>query len=61
MFKLLEKWALKRLLKKVSKEIPNVELAWNKCYDEIEIKIANSIKKVLIDISRRITDENNNN
>ena len=61
MLKLIEKWALKRLLKKVSKEIPNVELAWNKCYDEIEIKIANSIKKVLIDISRRITDENNNN
>lgn len=61
MFKWLEKWALKRLLKKVSKQIPNVELAWEKCYDEIEIKIANAIKKILIEFSRKITDKINNN
>jgi hypothetical protein len=61
MFRFLEKWALKRLLKRVSKKIPNVELAWEKCYDEIEIKVANAIKKILIEISRKITDKINNN
>lgn len=56
MIKWLEKWALKILLKKVSKQIPDVELAWEKYYDEIEIKIAGAIKKVLIDFVRKIKD-----
>lgn len=61
MFKFLEKWALQRLLQKVSKQIPNIELVWEKYYDDIEIKIASAIKKVLIDFSRKITDKSNNN
>lgn len=57
MFKFLEKWALKNLLKKVSKQIPNVEKAWEKHYDEIEIKIAGAIKKILIEATRKVTEK----
>lgn len=59
--KWLEKWALKNLLKRVSKQIPDVEKAWEKHYDEIELKIASAIKKVLIDATRKATDKISNN
>lgn len=61
MFKFLEKWALKNLLKRVSKQIPDVEKAWEKYYDEIELKIASAIKKVLIETVRKATDKISNN
>jgi hypothetical protein len=61
MIKWLEKWALKNLLKRVSKQIPNVEKAWEKHYDEIELKIAGAIKKVLIETARKATDKISNN
>ena len=57
MIKWLEKWALKNLLKKVSKQITDVELAWDKYYDEIEIKIASAIKKILIEVVRKTKDK----
>ena len=56
MFKFLEKWALKRLLKRISKDIPNIETAWEKHYEEIEQKVADAIKKVLVDIAKKAVE-----
>lgn len=53
MFKFLEKWALKRLLKRISKDIPNIETVWEKHYEEIERKVADAIKTVLVGITKK--------
>lgn len=56
MLKLLEKWALKRLLKRISKDIPNIEIAREKHYEEIEKKIADAIKTVLVGIAKKAVE-----
>lgn len=53
MLKWLEKWALQRLLKRVSNNVHNVEIAWKEHSEEVEEKIAQAIKKVLIEIIRK--------
>lgn len=57
MIKWLEKWALSRLLKRLAKQkFHNPEIVkdvWEKHHIEIENKIAESIKKVIITIVQR--------
>jgi hypothetical protein len=61
MIKWLEKWALKNLLKRVVNQIPDAEKLLDKHYDEIEIKIAAAIKKILIEATRKVTNKISNN
>jgi hypothetical protein len=61
MIKWLEKWALKNLLKRVVNQIPDAENLLEKHYDEIEIKIATAIKKILIETARKVTNKISNN
>lgn len=49
MFKIIEKWALKRLLKRISKDIGNPQI-WEDSYDDIEKKVAAAIKNVLLNL-----------
>lgn len=63
MFKFLEKWALGRLLKRLAKQKFNnpdiVKQVWEEHHHEIEIKIAEAIKKVIVTIVQREISKRN--
>ena len=63
MFKFLEKWALSRLLKRLAKQkFHNPEIVkdvWEKHHSEIEHKIAEAIKKVIVTIVQREVSNKN--
>lgn len=63
MFKFLEKWALSRLLKRLAKQKFNnpetVKEVWEKHHTEIESKIAEAIKKVIITVVQREISKKN--
>ena len=65
MIKWLEKWALSRLLKRLAKhKFHNPKIVkdvWEKHHTEIESKIAESIKKIVVTIVQREIDKQNNN
>lgn len=63
MIKWLEKWALGRLLKRLAKQKFNnpeiVKNVWEEHHTEIEHKIAEAIKKVIVTIiQREISNKN---
>lgn len=57
MFKWLEKWALGRLLKRLAKQkFHNPEIVkevWQEHHTEIESKIAEAIKKVIVSVIQK--------
>ena len=63
MIKWLEKWALGRLLKRLAKQKFNnpdiVKDVWEKHHIEIEHKIAEAIKKVIVTIVQREVSNKN--
>lgn len=63
MFKFLEKWALGRLLKRLANQKFNdpdiVKQVWEKHHTEIEHKIAEAIKKVIVTIIEREINKRN--
>lgn len=63
MIKWLEKWALGRLLKRLAKQKFNnpeiVKEVWEKHHSEIESKIAEAIKKVIVTIVQREINKKN--
>lgn len=63
MFKFLEKWALGRVLKRLANQKFNnpdiVKEVWEQHHTEIEHKIAEAIKKVLVTIIEREINKRN--
>lgn len=63
MFKFLEKWALGRLLKRLANQKFNnpdiVKKVWEEHHQEIETKIAEAIKKVIVTIIEREINKRN--
>lgn len=63
MFKFLEKWALGRLLKRLANQKFNnpdiVKQVWEEHHTEIEHKIAEAIKKVIVTIIEREINKRN--
>ncbi len=63
MIKWLEKWALGRLLKRLAKQKFNnpeiVKNVWEEHHSEIEHKIAEAIKKVIVTIVQREVSNKN--
>jgi hypothetical protein len=63
MFKFLEKWALSRLLKRLAKQKFNnpdiVKQVWEEHHTEIEHKIAEAIKKIIVTIVQREVNKRN--
>jgi len=63
MFKFLEKWALGRLLKRLANQKFNnpdiVKEVWEKHHTEIESKIAEAIKRVIVTIVQKEINKRN--